>query len=222
MPVHPAERAHALLALLALLALMDRQVRGPEPRPARRAQSAAGARQGARSVGFSLTDQTEQTSAAGRQGVPSAHQLHPFRTLAEELHLRCSAQRVALSQAAFSPIGALTLADPAVRPHIGRSLEIPRVRRDFWSADPRPDGSPVRCTSHRVTDDESALPVVAPGEGIRVRFPPQAAGPHSPRPGVRYAEVTDPRPWTAALAGSPRTATGLSSRPCGGSTSART
>jgi DNA-binding transcriptional LysR family regulator len=94
--------------------------------------------------------------------------------------------------------GPLTLADLADQPHIGWSERVPKVYRDFWAVDPRPDGEPVRYSPHAVLDYESALPLIAMGEGIQL--PPDAARWLYPRPGVSYVEVTGLQPWTAALA----------------------
>ncbi|MPY64126.1 LysR family transcriptional regulator [Streptomyces spongiae] len=94
--------------------------------------------------------------------------------------------------------GPLTLADLGDQPHVGWSEQVPKVYRDFWAVDPRPDGRPVRYSPHTVIDYESALPLIAMGEGIQ--FPPEAARWLYPRPGVSYVDVTDLEPWTAALA----------------------
>ncbi|WP_179382236.1 LysR family transcriptional regulator [Streptomyces sp. SA15] len=108
---------------------------------------------------------------------------------------RCAAMS---SDNALADRGPLTLADLARKPHIGWSERVPKVYRDFWAVDPRPDGEPVRYTPHAVVDYESALPLIAMGEGIQL--PPDAARWLYPRPGVSYVEVTGLQPWTAALA----------------------
>ncbi|MFF7309216.1 LysR substrate-binding domain-containing protein [Streptomyces sp. NPDC008137] len=97
----------------------------------------------------------------------------------------------------FAARGALTLADLADQPRIGWSEQVPRVFRDFWSAGPRPDGTPVRFSPHAVVDYESALPLIAMGQGIQL--PPDVARRLYPRHGVSYVDVTDLAPWTAAL-----------------------
>ncbi|MGP3953739.1 LysR family transcriptional regulator [Streptomyces sp. 7N604] len=107
--------------------------------------------------------------------------------------------------AAHDPLasqGPLTLDQLSDRTFIGWSPRIPKVWRDFWSADPRPDGSPVRYSPHAVTDYESALSVIALGEGIE--FPPDSARRLYPRPGVSYVDVTGLPPWTTALAWLPK------------------
>jgi DNA-binding transcriptional LysR family regulator len=92
----------------------------------------------------------------------------------------------------------LTLADLAGRARIGWSERVPKAFRDFWSADPEPDGTPVRFSPHAIVDYDSALPLIALGEGIQL--PPDAARWLYPRPGVTYVDVIDLEPWTAALA----------------------
>ncbi|OEV27084.1 hypothetical protein AN219_23710 [Streptomyces nanshensis] len=97
---------------------------------------------------------------------------------------------------------ALTLADLRHRPVIGWSPAIPKNWRDFWAADPRPDGTPVCYTAHEVADYEDALAVIALGEGIQL--PPVSAGTLYPRPGITYVDVKDLPPWTAVLAWLPK------------------
>lgn len=92
----------------------------------------------------------------------------------------------------------ITLADLTDRIHIGWSTRVPRVYRDHWACDPRPDGTPVRYSAHAVADYESSLLTIAMGQGIQL--PPEEARLLYPRPGVAYVEVTDVTPWTAALA----------------------
>ncbi|MCP2337436.1 LysR family transcriptional regulator [Actinomadura rupiterrae] len=98
--------------------------------------------------------------------------------------------------------GPLTLADLADRPVVGFSPQVPKVFRDFWAIDPRPDGTPVQYTSHGVGDYESALSVIALGDGIE--FVPTIARDLYPRPQVAYVEVSDLEPWTIALAWLPK------------------
>ncbi|MGP3981017.1 LysR substrate-binding domain-containing protein [Streptomyces sp. KR80] len=118
-----------------------------------------------------------------------------IQTLPLESGRRCA---VMSSGNALVDKGPLTLADLADQSHIGWSDQVPKVYRDFWAVDPRPDGSPVRYSPHAVVDYESALPLIAMGEGIQL--PPDAGRWLYPRPGVSYVEVTDLEPWTAALA----------------------
>lgn len=96
----------------------------------------------------------------------------------------------------------LTIADLRDRHIIACSPAIPKIWRDFWAADPRPDGTPVRYTTHEVADYEDALALIALGEGIEL--PPAPARTLYPRPGVTYVDVTDLPTWTAVLAWLPK------------------
>ncbi|MGX1268390.1 DNA-binding transcriptional LysR family regulator [Streptomyces phaeoluteigriseus] len=101
---------------------------------------------------------------------------------------------------AGDPLAALpevTLAQLAGRPVVAMPDKVPRVWWDFWAVDPRPDGSPVRY-GPVVTDLESLLHAVADGEAMC--FLPAAARDLFPRPGIRYIDVTDLSPCSAALA----------------------
>jgi DNA-binding transcriptional LysR family regulator len=92
--------------------------------------------------------------------------------------------------------GPLTLQELADRPVVGWSPKIPKAWRDFWSVDPRPDGTPVRYTAHQTTEWEPALTAIGLGEGIL--FPPEPSRWLYQRHGVAYAEVTDLAScWTA-------------------------
>ncbi|MGW1836132.1 LysR family transcriptional regulator [Streptomyces sp. NPDC002067] len=92
----------------------------------------------------------------------------------------------------------ISLADLRDRPHLGWSPRVPRVYREHWSADPRPDGGPVRYTDHGVVDYAGSLLAIAMGEGIQL--PPAAARRLYPRAGVSYLDVKDLTPWSMALA----------------------
>ncbi|WP_102514950.1 LysR family transcriptional regulator [Streptomyces chartreusis] len=90
----------------------------------------------------------------------------------------------------------LSLEQLADRPVVGWSPRIPKAWRDFWSVDPRPDGTPVRYTNHQTTEWEPALTAIGLGEGIQ--FPPEPSRWLYQRHGVAYADVTDLTPcWTA-------------------------
>lgn len=92
--------------------------------------------------------------------------------------------------------GPLSLQQLSDRPVVGWSPRIPKAWRDFWSADPRPDGTPVRYTDHQTTEWEPALAAIGLGEGIQ--FPPEPSRWLYQRHGVAYTEVTDLAPcWTA-------------------------
>ncbi|MFD7507463.1 LysR family transcriptional regulator [Streptomyces sp. NPDC059850] len=98
--------------------------------------------------------------------------------------------------------GPLRLSDLADHVHLGLSPDIPAVWRDFWSVDPRPDGTAVRYSPHTVTDYESALALIAMGKGIQL--PPESARWLYPRSGVAYVDVVDLEPWQTALTWLPK------------------
>jgi DNA-binding transcriptional LysR family regulator len=94
--------------------------------------------------------------------------------------------------------GPLALQQLADRPYVGWSPRIPKPWRDFWSVDPRPDGTPVRFTDHQTTAWETALIAIGRGEGIQ--FPPEPSRWLYQRHGVAYTTVTDLTPCSTALA----------------------
>ncbi|MFZ4301970.1 LysR family transcriptional regulator [Streptomyces cinereoruber] len=91
----------------------------------------------------------------------------------------------------------IALAELARHPVIDVPPQVPRLWWDFWAADPRPDGTPVRY-GPVASDLEGLLHLVAQGKGMC--FLPAAARALFPRPGIRYVEVTDLPPSTAGLA----------------------
>ncbi|MGW0478431.1 LysR family transcriptional regulator [Nonomuraea sp. NPDC003214] len=91
----------------------------------------------------------------------------------------------------------LTLAQLGEHTFVDMPAEVPRVWRDFWAVNPRPDGRPVRF-GPVVPDMEALLLAVARGEAAG--FLPAAARDFYPRPGVRYLDVVDLSPSTSALA----------------------
>ncbi|MFE0192174.1 LysR family transcriptional regulator [Streptomyces sp. NPDC058989] len=93
---------------------------------------------------------------------------------------------------------ALTLADLADQPVIGFPPESRREWRDFWAADPRPDGTPVRYTDQTGTTLEACVSLASLGNGIR--FVSESSRDLMPWPGVRFIPVTDLPPCTALLA----------------------
>lgn len=95
---------------------------------------------------------------------------------------------------------AVTLAELADRPVADVRDHCPPVWWKFWSADPRPDGTPVRY-GPPVTDMEGLLLAVSRGQTMA--FLPAAARDFFPRPGVSYVDVPDLPPGTAALAWAP-------------------
>lgn len=70
--------------------------------------------------------------------------------------------------------------------------------RDFWAADPRPDGAPVTYTEHRTTTFEAGMSAVVQGHGVRLVS--ASCRVLFPRPGIRYVDVPDAPPCTAVLA----------------------
>ncbi len=116
-----------------------------------------------------------------------------------ELHHLATEPRVACLPAddMLAGLPRLTLAQLADHPVVAMPEEVPRVWWDFWAVDPRPDGSPVRY-GPVATDMESLFHIVAGGEAIC--FLPAAARELFPRPSVRYLDVTDLTPSTAAMA----------------------
>ncbi|WP_370947762.1 LysR family transcriptional regulator [Amycolatopsis sp. cg5] len=119
---------------------------------------------------------------AGVTSLPFAH----------EPRLACVSRAARL---ASSP--ELTLAELSREAVVGVSREVPRTWREFWAADPRPDGAAVRYTGHGVTSLEAMLTIVALGEGIA--FVPAGVRDLYPRPDVRYLPVLDMWPCTPAL-----------------------
>jgi len=91
----------------------------------------------------------------------------------------------------------VSLAELDGRVMIDYPPECPRVWREFWAVDPRPDGSPVKY-GPIVRDVESLLATVAQGRAIA--FQPAAARHFFPRPGIAFLDVTGIDPCTSALA----------------------
>jgi DNA-binding transcriptional LysR family regulator len=83
----------------------------------------------------------------------------------------------------------VTLADVADYPVVSLTPETFREGREFWAADPRPDGTPVRYTDHRVSRFESLLSTVALGGAIA--FVPAATEQLYSRPDLRFLPVED-------------------------------
>ncbi|MFI9203488.1 LysR family transcriptional regulator [Streptomyces sp. NPDC053048] len=92
----------------------------------------------------------------------------------------------------------VTLAELAGIPLINVADEVPRVYREFWSADPRPDGSPVLFTDHRATTIDTLLSAVCLGQGMA--FMAGDVRELIPRPGISYVDVTDLPPCSVVLA----------------------
>ncbi|MFH8371693.1 LysR substrate-binding domain-containing protein [Streptomyces sp. NPDC018031] len=93
---------------------------------------------------------------------------------------------------------AVSLAELAHLPVVGLAPAVHRDWRDFWAADPRPDGTPVTHTAHAATTFESSLSAVSRGQGIRIVS--AACRELFPRPGIGYVDLADAPPCTAVLA----------------------
>ncbi|CAL9675635.1 Hca operon transcriptional activator HcaR [Streptomyces sp. enrichment culture] len=123
----------------------------------------------------------------------------PMPTGIHTLQLASEPQVVCLPEShPLAERDSLTLADLADLPVIGLSERVPRQWRDFWAADPRPGGTPVRYTDHGATTFESSISAVSLGHGIR--FVSDSCRVLFPRPGIRYVDVVDLPPCSAALA----------------------
>lgn len=83
----------------------------------------------------------------------------------------------------------VTLAELAEHPVVSVAPKMFQEGRAFWAVDPRPDGSPVRYTSHDATRFESMLSIASFGGAIA--FVPAAAAGLYPRPDIRYLPVDD-------------------------------
>lgn len=92
----------------------------------------------------------------------------------------------------------VSLAELAETPVVGLAPAVHQEWRDFWAADPRPDGTPVSYSDHAATTFESSVSAVSRGHGIR--FVSAACRELFPRPGIRYVDVSDAPPCTAVLA----------------------
>ncbi len=150
---------------------------------------------------------TEQIGALTRGEVDAAFLRPPvppgIRTLRLAVEPRVACLPADDPLVARQPLLLSQLADHAM---VDVPPEIPREWWDFWTVDPRPDGTRVRY-GPVAADVEAMLLAVARGEAVV--FLPAAARHLFPRPGVAYVDVTDLLPCTAALAWLPR----ASSRP---------
>lgn len=83
----------------------------------------------------------------------------------------------------------VSLADLADYPVVSLGESMFQAGRDFWAADPRPDGTPVRYTKDRVTRFEQMLSMASFAGAIA--FVPAVASRLYPRPDIRYLPVRD-------------------------------
>lgn len=113
--------------------------------------------------------------------VPEGLNAHVLTT---EPRLACVAASDPLAQRS-----SVSLADLAGHPMVNLGSDTFREGREFWAQDPRPDGTKVRYSEHRVTRFESLLSAVSLGRAIA--FVPAAAATLYPRPDLRYLPVDD-------------------------------
>ncbi|MFB9392494.1 LysR family transcriptional regulator [Streptomyces coeruleoprunus] len=92
----------------------------------------------------------------------------------------------------------VSLRDLAGLPVVGLAPAVHREWRDFWAADPRPDGTPVTYTGHAAATFEASISAVSRGHGIRLVS--AACRELFPRPGIAYVDVADAPVCTAVLA----------------------
>jgi DNA-binding transcriptional LysR family regulator len=81
------------------------------------------------------------------------------------------------------------LADLADRPMVSLAPKTFPAARNFWAAEPRPNGVNVRYTGHQVATFESLLSAVSLSQAIA--FVPASATQLYARPGIRYLPVAD-------------------------------
>ncbi|MEU9337986.1 LysR family transcriptional regulator [Streptomyces sp. NPDC048290] len=146
-----------------------------------------------RSVGF-----VEQVSALAQGEIDAAFLRPPLPPALRTLHL-ATESRVVCMPADDPLVGQtpLTLAQLSHHTVVDVPPGAPRAWWDFWTANPRPDGTPVRY-GPQVSDLEGMLHAVASGAAIT--FLPAAARMLYPRPKIAYADVAGLPPTTAALA----------------------
>ncbi|MET9393631.1 LysR family transcriptional regulator [Streptomyces sp. NPDC006624] len=146
----------------------------------------------------------EQFRALGRGEVDAAFLWPPLPAGLQSLGLSTEPRVVCLSAddplACPSRRSPLRLARLARYPVVDVPEGVPRVWRDHWAVNPRPDGTAVRF-GPVVDDIEATLHAVARGQAIA--FVPAAFRRLYPRPGVSYADVADLPPSTTALVWSP-------------------
>ncbi|WP_096214970.1 LysR family transcriptional regulator [Streptomyces sp. 2323.1] len=90
----------------------------------------------------------------------------------------------------------ITLADLSTRTMVTMPPESPRVWRDFWAVNPRPNGIPIQFGPPAV-DVEGVLHAISRKQAIG--FLPSSARDFYPRPGIVYRDLVDAPPCTMAL-----------------------
>ncbi|MFF2808824.1 LysR family transcriptional regulator [Streptomyces sp. NPDC058000] len=150
-------------------------------------------------IDFRVVDLVEQATGLTTGQIDAAFVYLP---VPEDFHaqpLTTEARVVCLSSTdPLAQRSSVCLADLSDLPMVGLTPEVSRAGRDFWAVDPRPDGTPVRYTEHKVSRVESLLSAVS-FDGARA-FLPAVAAELYPRPDIRYLPVADLVPCTFAVA----------------------
>ncbi|MFI6224382.1 LysR family transcriptional regulator [Nocardia salmonicida] len=126
---------------------------------------------------------------------PVPNDLH-CEPLAVEPRLACIASSDPLTERS-----SLELTDLAEHRVISLVSPTFRAGHDFWSVNPRPDGSQVRYAAHPGSSFESLLSTVSLGG--TVAFVPAVAADLYPRPDLRYLDVEDLTECTFGIAWHP-------------------
>nr|WP_257791776.1 LysR family transcriptional regulator [Amycolatopsis albispora] len=137
-----------------------------------------------------VLDFVEQTTALDSGEIDAAFVYLPVPDGLHAVPLTTEPRVVCI--ASSDPLAArssVTLAELAGLPVVSLASQMFQGGQQFWAADPRPDGSPVRYTDHRVTRFESLLSMASFGGAIA--FVPAVAADLYPRPDIRYVPVVD-------------------------------
>lgn len=151
------------------------------------------------SVDIRSLDFATQFEAVATGEVDAAVLRPPVPVGLQTLHLATEARVAVLSARdplVASGVQSVTLAQLRDRIFVDMPARTSREWWNYWSVNPRPDGSSVRF-GPIVGDIEALLVAVGRGEGIA--FLPAAARHLYPRPGIAYVDVTDLPACTAAL-----------------------
>lgn len=139
--------------------------------------------------------------ASGEVDAALLHQPVPPDLEAQDLTTGpCVAVLPADDPLAAEGVPPVALAQLADRTFIDIPADASREWWDYWSVNPRPDGTPVRY-GPVVNDPEAIFAAVARGQGIS--FLPCVARHFFPRPGISYVDVTDLHPYTTSLVWAP-------------------
>ncbi|WP_059007702.1 LysR family transcriptional regulator [Streptomyces specialis] len=153
------------------------------------------------SVEMRMLDFVDQIDALNNGDVDAAFLRPPLPSGIQSLHLATEPRVACLpSDDPLAGGGPLLLEQLAGHAVVDLPPRTPRVWRDYWAIDPRPDGTPARF-GPVVADLEAMLHVVAGGRAMS--FLPASARRLFPRPGVAYVDLADVSPCTSALAWAP-------------------